>query len=94
MRRLFAEETVTEKGIIQMEEVKLYTRPEKPPLLIGAGVTAETAGWIGRWADGLITISQPLEKLKKVVKAFKENGVRSKPILKVQLSCQHLLPES
>lgn len=87
MRKLLSGETVSETGLIQMEEVKLYTRPENPPLLIGAGVTTETAGWIGSWADGLITINQPLEKLKKVVAAFKNNGGKDKPMfLKVQLS--------
>lgn len=87
MRKLLSGETVSETGLIQMEEVKLYTRPENPPLLIGAGVTTETAGWIGSWADGLITINQPLEKLKKVVAAFKNNGGKGKPMfLKVQLS--------
>ena len=34
-------------------------------LIIGAAVTEKTAGGLGEWADGLITISQPIPELKK-----------------------------
>ncbi|MBW4563009.1 MAG: TIGR03885 family FMN-dependent LLM class oxidoreductase [Mojavia pulchra JT2-VF2] len=87
IRALWQGETVTHRGLICVEEAKLYTRPEKLPLIIGAAVTAETAEWLGSWADGLITISRPPEKLKKVVDAFRRGGGEGKPmILKVQLS--------
>ena len=33
--------------------------PRTPPPLIGAAVSAETAGWAASWADGLITVNQP-----------------------------------
>jgi len=70
-----------------VEDAKLFTRAEKPPHIIGAAITAETAEWVGGWADGLITISQPLEKLRKVVEAFRKGGGEGKPLLlKVQLS--------
>lgn len=87
IRALWSGETVTHHGIVTVEEAKLYTRPETPPLLIGAAVTAKTAEWLGSWADGLITISQPPEKLQQVVDAFRRGGGEGKPmILKVQLS--------
>lgn len=87
MRALWAGETVTHRGLVTVEEAKLYSRPENPPLLIGAAVTAKTAEWLGSWADGLITISRPPEKLQKVVDAFHRGGGEGKPmLLKVQLS--------
>lgn len=87
MRTLWAGETVTHHGLICVEDAKLYTRPANPPLLIGAAITAATAEWLGSWADGLITISRPPEKLQKVVDAFHRGGGEGKPmILKVQLS--------
>lgn len=87
MRKLFAGSKVSHKGLIAVEEAQLYTRPEIPPLIIGAAVSEETAGWIGSWADGLITTSRPVGELKKVVKAFRNNGGKDKPMyLKVQLS--------
>jgi probable non-F420 flavinoid oxidoreductase len=87
MRALWAGETVTHRGLVCVEDAKLYTRPERPPLLIGAAVTAKTAEWLGSWADGLITISRPPEKLREVVDAFHRGGGEGKPmLLKVQLS--------
>ena len=39
IRRLLQGETVTHHGLVVVEEAKLYTRPEKQPLIIGAVVT-------------------------------------------------------
>ncbi|MFW6359410.1 MAG: TIGR03885 family FMN-dependent LLM class oxidoreductase [Chroococcales cyanobacterium] len=87
IRALLAGETVTHYGRVNVEEAKLYTRPKTPPRLIGAAVTAETAEWVGSWADGLVTISRPPEDLVKVVEAFYRGGGEGKPMyLKVQLS--------
>jgi coenzyme F420-dependent glucose-6-phosphate dehydrogenase len=87
IRALWAGETVTHRGLVCVEDAKLYTRPEILPLIIGAAITPETAEWLGSWADGLITTSRPPEKLKKVVDAFRRGGGEGKPmILKVQLS--------
>lgn len=86
IRALWAGETVTHKGLVTVEEAKLYSRPKVQPLIIGAAVTAETAEWIGSWADGLITTSRPATELKKVVEAFRRGGGAGKPmLLKVQL---------
>lgn len=87
IRALWAGETVTHYGLVRVEEAKLYTRPEIPPLIIGAAITPQTAEWVGSWADGLITISHPYEMLKEVVNAFRRGGGEEKPMyLKVQLS--------
>ncbi|HZH64381.1 MAG TPA: LLM class flavin-dependent oxidoreductase, partial [Flavisolibacter sp.] len=74
MKRLFNGETVTHHGMVTVEGAKLYTRPQHQPLLVGAAVTAKTARWMGSWADGLITVHQPFNDLKKVVEGFRENG--------------------
>ncbi len=87
MRALFRGETVTYRGLVTVEEAKLYSRPAKPPMLVGAAITPETAEWVGSWADGLITISKPPDELRKVVEAFRRGGGEGKPMfLKVQLS--------
>jgi coenzyme F420-dependent glucose-6-phosphate dehydrogenase len=87
MRSLWAGETVTHRGLVCVEGAKLYSRPDNPPLIIGAAVTAKTAEWLGSWADGLITISRPPAQLKEVVDAFRRGGGAGKPmLLKVQLS--------
>ncbi|RKG98175.1 TIGR03885 family FMN-dependent LLM class oxidoreductase [Corallococcus carmarthensis] len=87
MRALFRGETVTHRGLVTVEEAKLYTHPKDMPLLVGAAVTPKTASWVAGWADDLITTARPPEELRKVVDAFREGGGEGKPLfLKVQLS--------
>jgi probable non-F420 flavinoid oxidoreductase len=80
MRALFAGETVTHDGLVVVREAKLYTRPSAAPLLVGAAVSAATAGWVGGWADALITIARPEQELRKVVDAFRTGGGEGKPM--------------
>jgi probable non-F420 flavinoid oxidoreductase len=86
IRALWAGETVTHNGSFQVLEATLYTRPAIPPLIIGAAITPQTAGWVAEWADGLITIVQPRETMREVVTAFRENGGANKPMY---LQAQH-----
>jgi coenzyme F420-dependent glucose-6-phosphate dehydrogenase len=70
-----------------VEDAHLYTRPERPPRLLGAALTPRTAEWVAGWADGLITIAKPHEELREVVEAFRAGGGQDKPMaLQVQLS--------
>jgi coenzyme F420-dependent glucose-6-phosphate dehydrogenase len=92
IRKLLQGDEVSHHGLVTIEGAKLYTLPKKPPLLMGAAVTAKTARWIGSWADGLITVSAPSDQLQKVVQAFHEGGGTGKPMyLKVQLSYAHTM---
>lgn len=87
IQRLLNGETVSSDGIVHVDNATLYTRPTIKPLVIGAAVSKETAGWMGGWADGLITVNKPYEELKEVVEAFRAGGGEGKPLfLKVQLS--------
>jgi coenzyme F420-dependent glucose-6-phosphate dehydrogenase len=87
IRALWEGETVTHHGLVTVEEATLYTRPETPPLIVGAAVTPETAGWVAEWADALITVGKPVDELREVVDAFREGGGEGKPMyLQVQLS--------
>jgi probable non-F420 flavinoid oxidoreductase len=87
MRALWAGETVTHRGLVQVGDARLYTRPQTPPRIVGAAVTAETAEWVAGWADALITVNQPREKLQPVVDAFRRGGGEGKPMfLQVHVS--------
>ena len=87
MRRLWAGETVTHDGSFTVSEARLWTRPERPPVLVGAAVTPPTAAWVAEWADALITVVQPDEMLDAVVRAFRDNGGEGKPMyLQVHLA--------
>ncbi len=87
MRALFAGEVVDHDGLVTVDRARLWTLPAEPPQLIGAAVSAETAGWVGEWADGLVTINQPREQLERVLSAFREGGGEGKPVfLQVHLA--------
>lgn len=87
IRALFAGETVTHDGLVRVREAKLYTLPKTSPALIGAAVSAETAEWVGSWADGLITVARPEPELRRVVESFRRGGGHGKPMfLQVALS--------
>lgn len=80
MRALFAGEEVTHDGLIRVDRARLWTRPATLPPLIGAAVSVETACWVGEWADGLITVNQPYEKLEKMIAGFRDSGGEGKPV--------------
>lgn len=87
IRRLWVGETVTADFPVRTVKTCLYTRPAEPPLLLGAALTSATAEWVGGWADGLITVAMPKDKLAEVVGAFRRGGGEGKPMyLKVDLS--------
>lgn len=95
MRALWGGETVTHRGLVTVEEARLYTRPERPPLIIAAALTPETARWAGSWADGLITVSAPPTTLREMVNAFCEGGGAGKPLyLQVHLAYAPTLEEA
>jgi probable non-F420 flavinoid oxidoreductase len=81
IRRLLAGDTVTHRGRIQIVDGRLYSLPRQPPLLLGAAVTPETARDVGRWADGLLTVSAEPEMVRKVVDAFRAGGGAGKPLI-------------
>jgi coenzyme F420-dependent glucose-6-phosphate dehydrogenase len=87
IRALLAGETVSHDGLVRVDRAKLWTLPDQPPMLAGAAVSADTAAWVGGWADALVTLNQPLDKLQAVVDAFRQGGGEGRPIfLQVHLS--------
>jgi G6PDH family F420-dependent oxidoreductase len=80
IRKLWAGETVTIRGVVMTEAARLYSRPASPPLLLGAALTPDTARWVGSWADGLITVAGPRHDMRCVVDAFRESAGQDKPM--------------
>jgi coenzyme F420-dependent glucose-6-phosphate dehydrogenase len=87
MRGLWRGATVDHQGLLSVSQAKLWTRPAREPMLVGAAVTPETAAFVAGWADALITVSQPGERLDAVVDAFRSHGGAGKPMyLQVHVS--------
>jgi G6PDH family F420-dependent oxidoreductase len=81
MRALLGGDTVSHHGRVTVVEAKLYSLPKRPPLLLGAAVTEESAEFVGRWADGLLTVNGTPEHVRKIVDAFRRGGGEGKPLL-------------
>ncbi len=81
MRALWKGETVTHRGLIDVIDARLYTRPARPIQVFIAAVTPATAEWAGDWADGLLTVSQPKETLRAVIDGFRRGGGDGKPMM-------------
>jgi probable non-F420 flavinoid oxidoreductase len=86
IRALHAGEEVSHDGLVRVDRARLWTLPEQPPALIGAAVSAETAAWAAGWADGLVTVSQPVDRLRRVIGAYRDAGGRGPCALQVHLS--------
>jgi coenzyme F420-dependent glucose-6-phosphate dehydrogenase len=86
MRALWAGETVNMRGHVVARDTRLYVRPARPPLLLGAAISPETARFVGQWADALITVAGPRESMRQVVEAFRETGGNKPMFLQVTLS--------
>jgi probable non-F420 flavinoid oxidoreductase len=87
MRALFAGETVDHDGLVRVDRARLWTLPPEPPPLVGPAISVQTAAWVGEWADGLVTVNQPRDKLERMIAAFREHGGEGKRLaLQVHLS--------
>jgi coenzyme F420-dependent glucose-6-phosphate dehydrogenase len=80
IRALWSGETVSTRGHITTARATLYSRPSRPPLLLGAALSPETARWIASWADGMVTVAGPRDSMRAVVDAFREGGGEAKPM--------------
>lgn len=88
MKRLWQEDDyLNHKGMFTVERAKLFTKPTQIPTVYGAAITEKTAVWLSSWADGMVTISKPIEELEKMIKAFLgADGIKKPMVLKVQIS--------
>lgn len=92
IRALWAGETVNHQGRwFTVEDAKLWTRPQRPPLIVGPALTEETAAFAGGWADALITVNAPRDRLRRIVAAFRDGGGAGKPLY---LQCHLSFAES
>lgn len=86
IRSLLAGEEVSRDDHVRVHRARVWSLPDAPPPLLGAAVTAETAGWVAGWADGLATVAQPPELLEKVLSAYNGAGGRGPRVLQVHVA--------
>ena len=86
IRALLAGDEVSHRGLVTVDRARVWTLPETPPPLVGAAVSVQTARDVADWADGLITVAQPLDHLKRMIHAYRDAGGTGKLVLQVHLS--------
>jgi probable non-F420 flavinoid oxidoreductase len=87
IRALLRGEEVTHDGLVTVDRARVWSLPDETPMLLGAAVSDDTARIVGGWADGLITVYQPVDRLRTVIDAFRAAGGDGKPIsVQVHLS--------
>jgi probable non-F420 flavinoid oxidoreductase len=86
MRRLVAGEEVSHDGLVRVHRARVWSLPESPPPFLAAAVSAEKARTAAAWADGLITVKQDPEALRRVIDAYRGAGGRGPVTLQVHLS--------
>lgn len=86
IRRLHRGETVSHRGLVTVENAKLWTLPAEPPTLFQPTLSEASAARGARWADGIATINQPLERLRAIVDAYRDAGGDGEVVLQVHFS--------
>jgi probable non-F420 flavinoid oxidoreductase len=86
IRLLLAGEEVSHDGLVTVDRARLWTLPEPVPELVGPAVSVETASRVAEWADGLVTLNQPHDKLRRIVDAYRSAGGAGPLRLQVHLS--------
>jgi probable non-F420 flavinoid oxidoreductase len=86
IRRLLAGEEVSHDGLVSVNRARLWTLADPVPDLVGPAVTAETAARHAGWADGLITVNQPPDTLRRVLGAYRDAGGTGPARLQVHVS--------
>ena len=94
IRRLLEGEEVSTDGLVRVDRARLWDVPEEQPALIGPAVSVESAARVAAWADGLVTINQPLDRLRQVIDAYRGAGGRGRLSLQVHLSWAPELAEA
>lgn len=86
IRRMLDGEEVTHRGLVIVDRARLWEIPDPRPLLIGPAVSVVSAARVAAWADGLVTLNQPLDVLRDLLAAYRDAGGRGRAALQVHLS--------
>ena len=86
IRRLLEGEEVSHDGLVTVDRARLWDLPQEPPKLLAPVVSLESAARVASWADGLITVLQPVDQLRRVLDTYRDAGGRGEVALQVHLS--------
>ena len=67
IRRMLHGEEVSHDGLVTVDRARLWELPDPVPELVGPAVSVESAARVAAWADGLVTVNQPMDVLRDIV---------------------------
>jgi probable non-F420 flavinoid oxidoreductase len=94
IRALLAGEEVSHDGLVTVDRARVWSLPATPPPLMAAAVSAQTAAWAAQWADGLITVSQPVADLRRLIGDYRDAGGRGDVYVQAQVSFEDTRAEA
>jgi probable non-F420 flavinoid oxidoreductase len=86
IRRLLDGEEVSHDGLVTVDRARLWEVPSPRPRLVGPAVSVASAARVAGWSEGLVTVNQPLDRLREVVAAYQDAGGPGPLALQVHLS--------
>jgi probable non-F420 flavinoid oxidoreductase len=86
IRRLLEGEEVSHDGLVVVDRARLWEVPDPRPRLVGPAVSLDSAARVAIWAEGMVTVNQPLDSLRQMVDAYREAGGTDSLALQVHLS--------
>ena len=94
IRRLLDGEVVSHDGLVTVDRARLWDLPSARPRLDAPAQSVASAARVAAWADGLVTINQPVDVLRDVVAAYRDAGGRGALAIQVHLSWAPSLDEA
>lgn len=86
IRRLLEGEEVSHDGLVTVDRAQLWEVPTPRPRLVGPAVSVGSAARVASWSEGMVTVNQPPEQLRRMVAAYRDAGGTGPLALQVHLS--------
>lgn len=86
IRRLLEGQEVSHDGLVTVDRARLWEVPDPRPRLVGPAVSLESAARVAAWSEGMVTVNQAPERLRRMVEAHREAGGTGPLALQVHLS--------
>src|SRR5687768_10480588 len=86
IRRLLEGEEVSHEGLVTVDRARLWEVPDPRPRLVGPAVSVASAARVASWSEGMVTVNQPLDRLRQMVEAYRGAGGAGPLALQVHLS--------
>lgn len=86
IRKLLQGEEVSHDGLVTVDRARLWEVPDPRPRLVGPAVSLASAARVAAWSEGMVTVNQPVPRLREMVAAHREAGGTGPLALQVHLS--------